>query len=89
MKQIALCLALLATLAVNSAVKAQDTYVPLQSEEAYLLDRLESLTQKLNSSNLGSFLPIGRQSLATYLEQTKNNRYKLIHLVFPEQINII
>lgn len=52
---------------------AQDTYVPLQSEEAHLFQRIEALSQRLSTSDLGSQLPIGRKTLATYLNNTKKD----------------
>lgn len=52
---------------------AQDTYVPLQSEEAHLYQRIEALNNTLHHTDLGSYLPVGRRSLATYLELSKKN----------------
>lgn len=57
----------------STAVLAQDTYMPLQSEEAYLYQRMETISGKLNPADGGSYLPLGRKTAANFFSGLKKD----------------
>lgn len=66
-------LTFITALSTIGRTQAQDTYVPLLSEEAHIYQKIEALNQSLSTKDLGSYLPINRKSLASYFDQSKKN----------------
>jgi len=57
--------------AIQISATAQSTFVPLNSEEQLLLDRLEALNGQINTNVGGNYLPVSRKDLAAYLYDVK------------------
>ncbi len=70
---IVVCIALILGTAVPNTIYAQDTYLPLQSEDIYTLDRLETISGKLSDNFISSFKSISRKDAVDYLSKIKNN----------------
>lgn len=52
---------------------AQDTYLPLHSEDEHTLDRIETINGKLSNNFISSFKAISRREAVDYLSKIKND----------------